>query len=97
MLARELKKLEYRTFFFSRCRDVHVDKRNLHLISNGLYFDRNVISGSITEMFNFEKEYYVLKDFYWDKKSTLSRTKLRIAEEKERYTYRIKYRMLNTR
>lgn len=45
-------------------RDVHVDKRNLHLISNGLYFDRNVISGSITKMFNFEKKYYVLKDFY---------------------------------
>lgn len=34
---------------------MNVDKKNLHLISNRLYFDRNVISSSITKIFNFEK------------------------------------------
>lgn len=43
MLAGELKNRLLKNFFY---RNVHVDKRNLHLISNELYFDRNVISGS---------------------------------------------------
>jgi len=40
-----------------------------------------VISGSITKMFNFEKKYYVLKDFYQDNKSTLSQTEPCVIEE----------------
>lgn len=42
MLAGELKNKLLKNFSY---RNVHIDKRNLHLISK-LYFDRNVISGS---------------------------------------------------